>query len=327
MRLQCEAWPRFALLRAAGSFLPPTIELRLPTDSSGRSRGPPENERDFRTNRSSQSSRVPSRFFRGSAYRASAFQEEGTLKPVGPHRNRAFTLIELLVVIAIISLLAAILFPVFATARAKARTASSASNLRQLLMSIKTYEQDYDERYPVISTMFGNSASCSTISLSSPFSPTVVLAPYVKSMNVFSASNAVNGILDGVGMGHPEGQLSYAFQGYDSSWAHAYPGETQASCLAAISTTDGPSGSDTYVETNYLNGRIGDNYSPHGGLSYILIAETVLPTSTPCTTASATASPGNLPNTGYILGGQADGSVVPVRLRRQGKYPVSTDCF
>ncbi|NCO35313.1 MAG: prepilin-type N-terminal cleavage/methylation domain-containing protein [Armatimonadetes bacterium] len=51
------------------------------------------------------------------------------------YRQRGFTLIELLVVIAIIAILAAILFPVFARAREKARTASCQSNLKQLMMA------------------------------------------------------------------------------------------------------------------------------------------------------------------------------------------------
>jgi len=63
-------------------------------------------------------------------------------------RNRAFTLIELLVVIAIIAILAAILFPVFAQAREKARTASCGSNARQLGLGVNMYKQDYDERFP-----------------------------------------------------------------------------------------------------------------------------------------------------------------------------------
>ncbi len=62
--------------------------------------------------------------------------------------RRGFTLIELLVVIAIISILAAILFPVFAKARERARTASCASNLRQLAMAMLMYCDDYDERFP-----------------------------------------------------------------------------------------------------------------------------------------------------------------------------------
>ncbi|BDI30592.1 hypothetical protein CCAX7_26430 [Capsulimonas corticalis] len=60
--------------------------------------------------------------------------------------QRGFTLIELLVVIAIIAVLAAILFPVFAKAREKARQVSCASNLKQIGLALLQYTQDYDEK-------------------------------------------------------------------------------------------------------------------------------------------------------------------------------------
>ena len=63
-------------------------------------------------------------------------------------QRRAFTLIELLVVIAIIAILAAILFPVFAQAREKARQATCTSNLKQLDLAALMYAQDYDETFP-----------------------------------------------------------------------------------------------------------------------------------------------------------------------------------
>ncbi|MDR3706763.1 MAG: DUF1559 domain-containing protein [Capsulimonadaceae bacterium] len=62
--------------------------------------------------------------------------------------RKAFTLIELLVVIAIIAILAAILFPVFATAREKARQTSCSSNEKQIALALLQYINDYDERMP-----------------------------------------------------------------------------------------------------------------------------------------------------------------------------------
>ncbi len=63
-------------------------------------------------------------------------------------KNTAFTLIELLVVIAIIAILAAILFPVFAQAKAAAKTTQSLSNMKQIGLGMKMYLADYDDAYP-----------------------------------------------------------------------------------------------------------------------------------------------------------------------------------
>lgn len=99
--------------------------------------------------------------------------------------RRGFTLIELLVVIAIIAILAAILFPVFARARAQARQASCTSNIRQLALGMNMYAQDYDETYPqwrwdqhfVTGTPFPNNAT--TVWWNAIY-------PYVKNNQIFT---------------------------------------------------------------------------------------------------------------------------------------------
>jgi len=91
-------------------------------------------------------------------------------------RRGAFTLIELLVVIAIIAILAAILFPVFARAREKARQSSCLSNVKQLGLATQMYAQDYDETLPVaIGGLPDWSLFWSTMEL---------LQPYVKNTRV-----------------------------------------------------------------------------------------------------------------------------------------------
>jgi prepilin-type N-terminal cleavage/methylation domain-containing protein/prepilin-type processing-associated H-X9-DG protein len=93
---------------------------------------------------------------------------------ISERRQNGFTLIELLVVIAIIAILAAILFPVFAKVREKARQISCLSNMRQIGLGIQQYVQDNDEKYPV-----GSEGS-----LGQGWAGTVF--PYVKSAGVFA---------------------------------------------------------------------------------------------------------------------------------------------
>ena len=86
--------------------------------------------------------------------------------------SNGFTLIELLVVIAIIAILAAILFPVFAQAREKARQISCLSNEKQQALGIIQYVQDYDEVFPGYSSNWN-------------WPMPVTLQPYIKSFNIF----------------------------------------------------------------------------------------------------------------------------------------------
>jgi len=80
----------------------------------------------------------------------------------GKGKRNAFTLIELLVVIAIIAILAAILFPVFAQAREKARQTTCLSNNRQIMQGVLMYTQDYDEVLPLGSFILGTMTAAVT---------------------------------------------------------------------------------------------------------------------------------------------------------------------
>ena len=99
-------------------------------------------------------------------------------------RNKGFTLIELLVVIAIIAILAAILFPVFAQAREKARQTACVSNCKQIATSLMMYAQDNDECYPrAIEASGAYGSYCHWYEM---------LQPYIKNDNVFQCPSFKN---------------------------------------------------------------------------------------------------------------------------------------
>jgi prepilin-type N-terminal cleavage/methylation domain-containing protein/prepilin-type processing-associated H-X9-DG protein len=93
--------------------------------------------------------------------------------------KRAFTLIELLVVIAIIAILAAILFPVFAQAKAAAKKTTAVSNLKQINLGYIMYENDYDDTTPILWSY----------SIPNPTVLPVELAPYIQKVNNQSAGS------------------------------------------------------------------------------------------------------------------------------------------
>ncbi len=100
--------------------------------------------------------------------------------------NEGFTLIELLVVIAIIAILAAILFPVFAKAREKARQTSCTSNLKQIGIAFTQYQQDYDENNPQVWIYTGGAAGWNTQTSSWDYA----LTPYLGIAAMASSSVA-----------------------------------------------------------------------------------------------------------------------------------------
>jgi len=127
------------------------------------------------------------------------------LSALTPRKPAGFTLIELLVVIAIIAILAAILFPVFAKAREKARQATCMSNLKQMGIAILSYAQDADETMPYdpcgyVGGAFSSADGCSvqpgvfdgatsTPVSNDPFNTptrwTTAVQPYIKNYAIF----------------------------------------------------------------------------------------------------------------------------------------------
>lgn len=195
---------------------------------------------------------------------------------------KGFTLIELLVVIAIIAILAAILFPVFAKAREKARQASCASNENQIGLALMQYVQDYDERYPARQYNGNNTESWRN-----------VVYPYIKSTGVFSCPSNPSG--DNLGFdGYP---ISYggnynSSPYFDQDFSHMYPGGINGTGVFAdtagpgvpLSTIVSPAQvievqeqtNEGYADANVLNHYTGFNhdlYSGHTGMSNYLFCD------------------------------------------------------
>jgi prepilin-type N-terminal cleavage/methylation domain-containing protein/prepilin-type processing-associated H-X9-DG protein len=143
--------------------------------------------------------------------------------------KRGFTLIELLVVIAIIAILAAILFPVFAQARAKARSAACLSNVKQIGTSLMMYVQDYDEMTPGAR---GGGWEWWT-----------ELMPYIKNLDVLNCPDRTNGgpRTQGSAAGVTNGCVGGVFtqsrlSGYGYNWGpiHYRGGGLMGPSIAAI---------------------------------------------------------------------------------------------
>jgi prepilin-type N-terminal cleavage/methylation domain-containing protein len=131
--------------------------------------------------------------------------------------QRAFTLIELLVVIAIIAILAAILFPVFAQARAQARRIACVSNVKQLGLAYQMYEQDYDETFPPdLTDVYIVPTGTSQWAAGNRMTWMDEVTPYVKNTQLFACPFRPK---DGLGLGdlYTGVTLNYGL-GYGPNW-------------------------------------------------------------------------------------------------------------
>lgn len=158
-----------------------------------------------------------------------------------------FTLIELLVVIAIIAILAAILFPVFTRAKNSSRTSACLSNLKQIGLAIKAYCNDYNDRLPVIDTLyqmnFNRRRNYDPFRDPRKLTPEKVLATYLMDTRVLICPGAVNGLPQDAP--RDSWRQTYVFYGRDYEQT-LYGGE------------------DPTLDLDVFNGRIQQTQLPHG---------------------------------------------------------------
>ncbi len=125
--------------------------------------------------------------------------------------KRGFTLIELLVVIAIIAILAAILFPVFARAREKARQSNCLSNAKQIMLAVQQYITDYDQTYPYATVRPRNAWTTPDGTSTTDRLPWfIAVHPYMKNIQILNCPS----VSAQYGGGTDRDTVAYGYNGY-----------------------------------------------------------------------------------------------------------------
>jgi len=200
------------------------------------------------------------------------------LNSIRSRRQSGFTLIELLVVIAIIAILAAILFPVFAKAREKARQASCMSNMKQLGLAFIGYTQDYDEKFP------SGSVSSTVATVSAPGSSTAASGnatvggsntglgmgwagsanPYIKSTGIFKCPDDSTQAIAATGITSALYPVSYAFNEFLAAQSQALMSASATTVLAYEATGVTANVQSPTEAATTAAGSIGTEFSPIG---------------------------------------------------------------
>lgn len=177
-------------------------------------------------------------------------------------KRKAFTLIELLVVVVIISILAAILFPVFTQARERARATACLSNLKQIGLAWTMYSQDYDEQlvmyaYPQFS---GSSYTWE-------YGWQTALMPYINNNQVFICPSATNISDSSSATCDPtrstiSGGLYMGSYGYNQAYLGRWAGSPLTPVLVSLAAIEKPSQTIALTEITGVEGAL-STYSPY----------------------------------------------------------------
>jgi len=231
-------------------------------------------------------------------------------KTVRNNKLVGFTLIELLVVIAIIAILAAILFPVFAQVREKARQTSCLNNIKQITLALIQYQQDFDETVPFNRECSNPGSTYVCTSGAAILGWVDLIEPYVKNHQVFkcpSDSAPIEPYLPGdldmqgkpasrghVWLGSPHADGLYGGM-YQCSYARNNNLANNGTNTAALAQVQYPTTTILILEFAANSGG-GDSGNEHGSASPFSIVRDPSITASPCTGYDPTNTTNNRSN-------------------------------